>query len=158
MKLGKVWGETECLLSLPHIEIHRLSIRPYSRCSMHMHEHKWNLFFVLAGELDIEVEKQGYALTDTTHLRVRGITTVAPGEFHRFITGDQPAECLEIYYPELLSEDIVRRDVGSSAALGGINGQQAFRVIRNYGIDGPAVDNDQHAQLGADAPRASQAI
>ena len=57
MKSGKVWGQTEELLVTPLIEIHRIHIKPGMVCSMHKHEYKWNLFYVVSGELAIDVEK-----------------------------------------------------------------------------------------------------
>lgn len=65
-----------------------------------------------SGRMFIEVHKNDYALVDVTELGPGEFTTVRPGEFHRFITKGEPAQALEIYYPEELSEDIVRKDVG----------------------------------------------
>jgi len=111
---GKVWGTTKLLLRTPFVEIHELVVLPGSRCSMHLHSHKWNAFYVLEGELHIEVEKKGYPLTDTTVLRAGDICTVPPGEYHRFVTtGQAGCKALELYYPEQLSEDITRRDHGA---------------------------------------------
>lgn len=112
MIAGKAWGSTELLLSTPFIEVHRLRILPHMQCSMHGHDYKWNAFYVISGELTIAVEKKSYPLVDETALRAGDFTTVKPGEFHRFISHNNPVEALEIYYPECLSEDIVRRDVG----------------------------------------------
>ena len=116
MKAGKVWGETQLLLATPLIEVHALRIEPNKRCSMHKHEFKWNGFYVTRGTLLIEVEKSGYALTDTTVLGPGDLMTVRPGEFHRFRTMDEGCEAIEFYYPELLSEDICRKDVGGDTA------------------------------------------
>lgn len=112
--LGKVWGSTELLLKTPLIEVHRLVIDPFSRCSMHKHEFKWNAFSVISGMLWIDVEKNDYALTDTTMIGPGDLTTVKPGEYHRFRTGDLATIALEIYYPEGLSEDIIRKDCGGA--------------------------------------------
>jgi hypothetical protein len=38
--------------------------------------------------------------------------TVAPATHHQFRTDDSPSIALEMYYTELLREDIVRRNVG----------------------------------------------
>lgn len=110
---GKVWGTTECLLASPLIEVHRLSIKPMHQCSLHVHRAKWNAFYVMSGRLFVERVKDDYPrLTDVTELRPGAITTVPPGEHHRFRTGEQPCEALEIYYPEILGEDIERRGQG----------------------------------------------
>src|SRR5437016_804168 len=110
---GKVWGRTATLLATPFVEVHRLHIEPNRQCSLHAHQYKWNGFLVLSGRLAIIVDKSDYALTDKTDLGPGDFTTVKPGEYHRFISGDEPVEALELYYPEPLSEDIVRKDCGS---------------------------------------------
>lgn len=113
MKLGKVWGSTEQLLTTPMVEVHRLTILPNAHCSLHSHAHRWNAFIVLSGELLIEVHQKSYELIDTTVLGQNQTTTVAPGLLHQFRTGSKGAECLEIYYPSALgAEDIQRQSVG----------------------------------------------
>ena len=110
-KAGKVWGQTIELLKTPLIEVHHILIDPNRVCSMHKHEFKWNMFYVIKGELAIEVEKNDYDLLDTTILKPGEWTSVKPNEFHRFrsITS---VEALEIYYLEPLTADIVRKNVG----------------------------------------------
>lgn len=117
MKLGKVWGTTELLLRTSLIEVHRLMILPGARCSLHLHQHKWNAFFVQKGVLYIEVVKKSYNLTDVTELCEGDFTTVQPGEEHRFTTDTEGAQAIEIYYPAELSEDIVRRDIGGIVGI-----------------------------------------
>lgn len=114
MKTGKVWGETTTLLKTPFVEVHRLFIRPNSTCSLHKHERKWNAFYVTDGTLFIEAHKLNYNLVDVTELRTGDFTTLPPGEFHRFYTRIAAVECLEIYYPEPLSEDIIRETIGAT--------------------------------------------
>ncbi|MCI0554007.1 MAG: hypothetical protein L0287_23915, partial [Anaerolineae bacterium] len=112
MITGKVWGTTEVLLRTPFIEVHRLSIVPYATCSLHYHNFKWNAFYVERGTLKIAVHKKDYPLVDVTVLGPRDFTIVKPGEKHLFFTEREACECIEIYYPESLSEDIIRSDVG----------------------------------------------
>jgi mannose-6-phosphate isomerase-like protein (cupin superfamily) len=113
MITGKVWGTTELLLRTPFLEVHRLTIKPNARCSLHAHQYKHNAFYVQTGRLNIEVHKTDYALVDVTELGPGDFTTVKPNEFHRFISGDEEVRGIEIYYCEPLSEDIVRKDCGS---------------------------------------------
>lgn len=108
---GKIWGKTECLLKTPLIEVHRIHIKANAVCSMHKHEYKWNMFYVISGKLDIEVRKNDYDLVDVTHLHAGEWTSVRPNEFHRFRSVTD-VEALEIYYLEPLTDDIVREDVG----------------------------------------------
>ena len=109
---GKVWGTTECVLATPLIEVHKLTIKPNHECSLHVHRRKWNAFIVTRGRLFVDVVKNDYPLTDTTKLEAGDVTTIRPGEHHKFRTGRQSCEALEIYYPDVLSEDIDRKGHG----------------------------------------------
>lgn len=112
MKAGKVWGTTEILLKTPFLEVHRLTILPRAKCSLHKHQFKHNSFFVAKGRLMIEVHKNDYKLVDLTELCAGDFTTVKPNELHLFMTGPEGCTAIEMYYPEPLSEDIIRQDVG----------------------------------------------
>jgi len=109
---GKVWGSTEVILREPVIEVHRLRIVPTARCSWHMHVAKWNAFMLISGSLIIERRKKEYDLIDRTVLSKGDLCTVPPGEYHRFVTEGCAAEAIEIYYPSVLGNDIVRDTVG----------------------------------------------
>lgn len=112
MKIGKVWGDTECVIATPTFELHKLRIKPNHKCSLHKHRHKWNAFLVVDGELFIDVVKEDYPLVDVTTLHAGEQTAVRPGEHHRFRTGEQECIAYEMYYLEALSDDIDRRDHG----------------------------------------------
>lgn len=113
---GKIWGKTELLLKNPFVEFHKITINAGAYCSLHKHNYKHNCFYVIKGELEIEVHKNNYALVDITILSAGQMTTVAPGEFHRFHALTDVV-AFELYYPETLSEDIVRKDVGGISEL-----------------------------------------
>ncbi len=112
--IGKVWGRTSLLLKTPFVEIHLIVIVPNARSSLHLHNFKNNWFYVCSGNVVIETHKNNYDLVDRTFLSKGDHTNVLPGEYHRFMTGADGAEVLEVYYPEALSEDIVRKDCGGS--------------------------------------------
>jgi mannose-6-phosphate isomerase-like protein (cupin superfamily) len=112
MTTGKVWGTTESVLLTPLFELHRLTIKPNSRCSMHKHRMKHNGFTVISGRLFVDVEKNDYPLTDTTLLKPGETTTVAPGEYHCFRTGAAGCVAVEFYYVAPLADDIKRKDHG----------------------------------------------
>ena len=112
MKAGKIWGDTESLLVTPMIEVHKINVHPYTHCSMHKHKMKWNMFYVIKGELEIHSKKEDYDLTDVTKIKEGEWTTVPPGEFHMFQSGEKETEALEIYYLEPISTDIIRQTVG----------------------------------------------
>lgn len=109
---GKVWGSTRVAISTPFFESHELKIKPNMQCSLHVHHHKWNAFRCVSGRLFIDVVKNSYPLTDVTELGPGDWHRVRPGEYHRFRTGDEPCEAIEVYYPEMLSDDIERKDHG----------------------------------------------
>ena len=94
------------------IEVHRIKINPHSFCSMHKHEFKWNMFYVVKGQLNIEVRKNDYDLVDVTELYQGQFTSVRPNEYHKFVSKDVPVEALEIYYLNSISDDIIRETVG----------------------------------------------
>lgn len=111
MITGKAWGTTECVIASAVFEKHKLEIKPRHRCSLHRHRTKWNSFTVISGRLFIDVVKEN-KIVDVTELTAGESTTVAPGLFHRFRTGDEPCIATEEYYPDTLSEDIERMDQG----------------------------------------------
>jgi mannose-6-phosphate isomerase-like protein (cupin superfamily) len=113
--IEKIWGVTEPLIVTPMFEMHRLTIKPGFRCSLHIHRHKWNCFYVIFGTLFIDLVSGDVGTMVTEEkLGIGGFTTVAPGIHHQFRTAeDGPVtSALEMYYTEPLSEDIVRRNVG----------------------------------------------
>ena len=111
MKAGKVWGETRSLLQNPVVEFHRIEVNKGGECSTHKHSHKWNGFYIENGELEVHVYKNDYELGDKTILYSGDFMSVKPGEYHLFKANENTL-AFEIYWPELLSEDIQRRSVG----------------------------------------------
>ena len=114
MIAGKVWGSTALLESNSSLEFHRITVVKGGRCSQHLHQHKWNGFFVESGSLLIRVWRNNYDLVDETVLTAGQYTRVAPGEYHQFeALADTVA--FEIYWAgELAGSDIVRRTVGTA--------------------------------------------
>jgi mannose-6-phosphate isomerase-like protein (cupin superfamily) len=110
-KSGKVWGETANIFSKNNVSIHRIEIKSDSWCSTHKHERKYNAFFVESGHISVHVWKNDYDLIDITHLKKGESTTVKPGEFHKFECHEDSV-VYEIYWTELLEDDIVRKDSG----------------------------------------------
>ena len=53
-------------------------------------------------------------MVDKTLLGPREWTTVKPGEYHSF-QAKEDTMALELYYPEPLSDDIVRKTVGGNS-------------------------------------------
>jgi len=102
-------------------ELHRLTITPHMRCSFHVHRFKHNAFYVIAGELWLDMADQDLCFSPnrskdgfdgTVCIKAGGHMTLNPGVHHQFRTGELPCSALECYYCEPLSEDIIRRNVG----------------------------------------------
>jgi mannose-6-phosphate isomerase-like protein (cupin superfamily) len=111
MQAGKIWGQTELLESNSQLEFHRIQVQKGGSCSQHLHQYKWNGFYVESGRLLIRVWKQDYDIVDETILSAGDYTRVAPGEYHQFEALEDTV-AFEIYWSELNSNDIVRRTVG----------------------------------------------
>lgn len=111
MIAGKVWGNTEMIESNGALEFHRIEMNKGGVCSKHMHEFKWNGFYVESGTMLVRVWQKDYDLVDTTVLNAGDYTKVKPGLYHQF-------ECLvdgvafELYWAEFNHNDIVRETVG----------------------------------------------
>ena len=108
---GKIWGQTAELFKNSNVEIHRLEITKDGYCSKHKHLHKFNMFFVERGQVEIRVWKNDYSLVDTTILNTHDIHVVEPGEFHQFKVL-KSGVMFEIYWVELRSCDIEREEIG----------------------------------------------
>lgn len=111
MRSGKVWGTTELIEANGALEFHRLEMIEGGVCSKHLHEFKWNGFFVESGKLIVRVWQKDYDLVDETIIGPGGYTRVKPGLYHQF-------ECLEagvayeLYWAEFNHSDIKRETVG----------------------------------------------
>jgi len=114
MKSGKAWGQTELVMRLGNVEIHRIAVKRGGYCSKHFHQHKVNMFFVERGQLVVDVWKNDYELCDRTHLNEGESLAVYPGEYHQFRT-DAGCVAYEIYWTELDAADIVRDSCGGVA-------------------------------------------
>lgn len=111
-KNGKVWGETSQLLSNSSVELHKITFLQGKRCSKHLHKHRWNGFYCIAGKLAIQVWQRDYDLVDETILGPGDFCKVKPGLYHRFI-GVEDGSALELYWVDgLQGTDIEREDVG----------------------------------------------
>ena len=110
---GKIWGSTSELFNKNNVEIHRIEIKEGAYCSIHKHEHKFNMFFVESGELLVKVWKNDYNLIDQTTLKKSDSTTVSPGEFHQFLA-IKDTVAYEIYWTEIQLNDIIRKDCGGN--------------------------------------------
>jgi mannose-6-phosphate isomerase-like protein (cupin superfamily) len=119
-EVPKVWGKTRSLHIDRNCEVHHATIEPHTWCSRHYHDWKWNLFYVIAGELEV----QFFSTQDDTEpywtavVRQGQSLKVAPRKWHRFESRcREPVQLIEVYWAEeVLANDIVRADVGGRAS------------------------------------------
>lgn len=114
MKAGKVWGSTEMIHKNGVLEFHRIEFDQGFKCSEHEHKHKWNGFFVEAGQMLVRSWKADQSLVDETILYPGDFTMVKPGEFHQF-EGLESGVAFELYWAEFNHDDINRRTSGSAS-------------------------------------------
>jgi len=118
-KQGKVWGQTEEIFNNGIVSINHLKINKGGYCSEHFHNRKSNMFFVISGNLAIKIDEHGIdrpmhkTMSDETVLWAGESTTIEPGVYHQF-RALTDVECLEIYYVNLIGEDIDRRTHGGA--------------------------------------------
>ena len=110
---GKIWGHTSPLFNKNNVEIHRIECKKGGYCSKHKHDHKYNMFFVEEGKVEIDVWKKDYDLVDKTILEKHEICIVDPGEFHLFKVVEDSV-VFEIYWVEIDKSDIQRENVGGA--------------------------------------------
>lgn len=112
-KKGKIWGSTESLFNCNNVELHRIEGKSGGYCSTHQHQHKFNMFYVEKGVLLVTIYRKdaGQEIEDVTVLKENQSTIVEPGLFHKF---EVIEDCVafEIYWTELNTEDIIRKNVG----------------------------------------------
>lgn len=110
MKTGKVWGDSRLELQTLYVAVHAIEVKSGGYCSWHSHKTKWNAFRVLSGTLVIQVRRE-HGLTDETYLEPGDITTIKPGEVHRFYNRRGVCHALEIYHTNgnLLDPDDIDR-------------------------------------------------
>jgi len=81
-------------------------LNPAQRCSWHTHRTKYNLFFVVKGQIEIKHE------WGCTHVGTGQIFTTNPGELHEFRTMADGAIVIEIMYVKYDHADIQREKLG----------------------------------------------
>jgi D-lyxose ketol-isomerase len=71
------------------------------------------MFFVEYGVLKIRIEKNDYPLTDETTLQAGEWIVIQPKEYHSFEIMQEGTVAYEIYWTEIDSNDIERKNSGS---------------------------------------------
>lgn len=106
----KIWGETTQFFLNATSEGQFMRIKKGWFCSEHIHERKWNRFFLIDGKLKVTIfEKSG----PVHHILEPGQSIdIEPGCFHKFEALEN-CLCVEMYWTDILEPgDIVRRTTG----------------------------------------------
>ena len=74
MFAGKVWGTTKLIEANGALEFHRIEMDRGGVCSKHLHEFKWNGFYVESGTMLVRVWQKDYDLVDETILNAGDYT------------------------------------------------------------------------------------
>jgi len=114
MIAGKVWGKTELIEANGTLEFHRIEMQKGGVCSKHLHEFKWNGFYVEQGEMIVRVWQEDQNLVDETRLMPGDYCQVKPGLIHQF-EGVESGVAFELYWAEFNHNDIVRRTAGGAS-------------------------------------------
>jgi len=107
---GKAWGYTTEFFRNAMVSAYHLEINKGGFCSEHRHKHKFNLFYVLSGKLEVTIWRSAQ-MKDVTVVEAGQATAVAPGDYHMF-RGLEKTECIEVYQVLLIEPDIDRRTQG----------------------------------------------
>ena len=108
---GKVWGQTTEVESNSSFGLHRITATAGHKCSKHLHQTKFNGFYVLSGKLQVTVWKKDSGTVDVTVLNSGDWMVVAPGEYHQF-EALETTIALELYWVDLNHADIIRDTFG----------------------------------------------
>jgi len=109
----KLWGKTRCIQFGNHIEIWHASIRKGGYSSKHCHTKKFNDFYVVSGELEVEfyLTKDAAVPYKIALLKAGQRLTTDLNEWHRF-RALTDVELIENYWNTIDPTDIERHDEG----------------------------------------------
>lgn len=113
------WGERVVIRDSDTCRETALYLAPNKRCSFHHHEHAFNLFFCIAGEVTIVTEQKS-ANVDGAEKTERFSTILGPKQSfesppaikHEFRTGAKGATVFEVAFVKYDPGDIRRHSVG----------------------------------------------
>jgi len=107
---AKIWGENKEIFVNDTCSINVLDILKSTVCSRHSHKSKYNLFYVLEGEVEIDIFYNDYQ-PHVIKLLPGASFLVEPNLIHRF-RGIEQSKVIEVMFVKYSAEDIVRLDVG----------------------------------------------
>ncbi len=101
------WEDSSKLVAILYLE-------PKKRCSWHKHEHSYNQFFVIKGELVVKTGIGPDEQRNYSRIQEGQSFTVGPGVYHEFRTGKDFTIVEEIAYVKYDSRDIHRTQLGGN--------------------------------------------
>ena len=110
----KPWGRRKLLLHTSAVHVDELEILPGGFSSIHSHQHKFNLIFVLEGELSITVFDDPESLPKAIHwLQSSQSHVIAPLVWHQFCASTS-VRAMEVCWASksgvaVTDDDIIRR-------------------------------------------------
>lgn len=110
MRQGKNWGYTMEFFRNAMVSAHHLEIKKGGYSSEHCHEHKFNTFYVISGELELTIWRDK-KMKDVTVVTEGQTSAIPPGFWHRF-RALTDVQCIEVYQVLLIEPDIERRIKG----------------------------------------------
>ena len=108
----KAWGTKNVLFKSDTAQLDILYILQGGYSSKHKHNNKFNLFFILAGKIEITLftkDEEKKIIIGNQEKSQKFI--IRPGTFHQF-KALQDTECLEYSFVRLTEEDIIRLNEG----------------------------------------------
>lgn len=97
------WGAFEQLSLNQTSTVKIITVQPHSRLSLQRHEHRSELWQVLDGPMDIEVDGRGWTAQHAEHVWVPAGATHRMGN-----SGDERARILEVAFGHFDEDDIER--------------------------------------------------
>ncbi|NBX73485.1 MAG: hypothetical protein EBQ89_04215 [Alphaproteobacteria bacterium] len=104
-KLGKIWGFISKIFSNDNLSIDRIEIINNQKCSKHLHEYKYNMFFVESGKIVVHRWENNNLIS--TVLNQYDTIIISPNIYHQFEALENSI-VYEIYYTKLNDNDIIR--------------------------------------------------
>lgn len=114
IQIPKCWGKTCRVVRGHDWDIHSLHVVSGGYCSRHVHDRKWNLFYVISGTIVVEQFDNGETLQPANSSIVGPDQKfiVPSGVWHRFRVL-KSGIVIEVYWPAAWNADeIIRADHG----------------------------------------------
>lgn len=104
-RVGKGWGHELWLANGPMYCAKLLVVEPGKRCSLHYHQQKFEMFYLLRGAVTLQLEDRADMLPPNV------VAHVPPYTAHRFAAGPAGATLLEVS-TQHREDDSVRLEKG----------------------------------------------